>query len=138
MEIFDKNIALFEKVLDLRSKKNEVLSANIANRETPGFRALDFVFEKQLQNAYYKQEDGFKLKTSDPRHFQSDDLASFTQVKGEINQTYNPEVRMDENSVDLDQEMAKVATNQLMFEANLRMISGKFKTLKDAIVDGGR
>ncbi|MBL0691847.1 MAG: flagellar basal body rod protein FlgB [SAR324 cluster bacterium] len=137
MEIFDKNVDLFQKVLDLRSAKNEVLTANISNRETPGYKALDVIFEQKLQDAYYDKRSS-PLKVTDPRHFSGDGRPKLNSFNPDITKSYNPEVRMDENSVDLDQELAKMTTNQLMFEANIRMISGKLQTLKDAIIEGGR
>ena len=52
--------------------------------------------------------------------------------------SFNPDPRMDGNTVDLDKEMAKLAENQLMFQAAARAISWKFRLLKTAITEGGR
>ncbi len=137
MQIFDSNITLLEKSIELRGKRNEVISSNIANRETPGFKAQDLVFEKQLEQAFYSKQTG-PLKVTNARHFNGSDVSTVSSVQGQKIVSFNPETRYDDNSVDLDQEMAKLATNQIQFETSTRMISKKLMILKDSIIDSGR
>ena len=49
--IFDQHVQLLHKTLDFRAKRNALLSGNIANMETPGYKAKDLVFEKALGEA---------------------------------------------------------------------------------------
>jgi flagellar basal-body rod protein FlgB len=67
MQPFDQNMRLLGKVLDLRAKKAEVIAANIANAETPGFSANRFDFEEDLARAV-SMGKGLGLTTSHLKH----------------------------------------------------------------------
>lgn len=136
INIFDKNLTLLEKAMSLQSRRNSVIASNIANRETPGYRAQDIVFEKELEKAYHSDRPG-PLKTDDPRHFDGVRREPLEMVKGTQINSFNPDPRMDGNTVNLDKEMAKLAENQLMYQAAVRAVSWKFNALKSAI-SGGR
>lgn len=137
IDLFDKNLTLLEKSLELRSRRNSILASNIANRETPGYRAQDLVFEKELHRAFHSDRPG-PLKTSDPRHFDGVKREPLELVTGQQINSFNPDPRMDRNTVNLDKEMAKLAENQLMYEASVRAVNWKFRLLKSAITEGGR
>lgn len=137
INIFDKNLTLMEKSLSLRSQRNQIVASNIANRETPGFRAKDLVFEKALEKAFHSDRPG-PLNVTDPRHFDGSRREPLELVTGQEINSFNPDPRMDGNTVNLDKEMAKLAENQLMYQATTRAISWKFHQLKSAITEGGR
>ena len=134
-EIFDKHITMLQRSLSLRSKRGSMIAANIANRETPGYRAQDLVFEKDLSNALHSDRPG-PLQTSDPRHFDGVTREPLELVEGEKINSHNPDPRMDGNTVNLDKEMAKLAENQLMYRASVKAVSWKFNLLKSAISEG--
>ena len=136
-KVFDSNLTLLEKSLSLRTQRNAMIASNIANRETPRYRAQDLVFEKDLMRALHTDRPG-PLKVSNPRHFDGIDREPIELVKGRQINSFNPDPRMDGNTVDLDKEMSKLAENQLMFQAAARAISWKFRLLKTAITEGGR
>jgi flagellar basal-body rod protein FlgB len=52
MTIFDRTIRLLERSLDLRSARQRVIASNLANEETPGYRASELTFMDQLQSAH--------------------------------------------------------------------------------------
>ena len=137
VKLHDKNTLLLEKALSLRTRRNAMLSSNIANRETPGYRAQDLVFDKQLTNALHSDRPG-PLKTTNNRHYDGVTREPLELVKGEQINSFNPDPRMDGNTVNLDKEMAKLAENQLMFDATVKAISWKFRNMKAVITDGGR
>ena len=132
IELFDKYFSLLEQSAALRSRKNSIIASNIANRETPGFRAQDLIFEKDLMRALYSDRPG-PLKTSDPKHFDGIEREPLELVKGQQINSFNPDPRMDGNTVNLDKEMAKLAENQLMFRATTNALSWKLRLLKLAI-----
>ena len=132
INLFDKNLSMLGQSLSMRSRRSELLASNIANRETPGYRAQDLVFEKQLKQALHSDSPG-PLQTEDPRHFDGIRKEPISMVTGSQINSYNPDPRMDGNTVDLDKEMAKLAENQLMFQATTRAINWKFRGLKTAI-----
>jgi flagellar basal-body rod protein FlgB len=137
IKLFDRNMAMLEKTMELRSHRNSMIAANVANRETPGYRAQDLVFEKALDNALHSDRPG-PLKISDPRHFDGVQREPIETVTGTQINSFNPDPRMDGNTVDLDKEMAKMAENQLMYQAAVRSIDWKLRLLKSAIMEGGR
>lgn len=137
IELFGKNLNMFAQSASLRSRRNSIISSNIANRETPGYRAQDLVFEKDLMKALHSDRPG-PLKTSDPRHFDGVKREPIELVKGQQINSHNPDPRMDGNTVNLDKEMAKLAENQLMFKATTRAINWKLNGLKTAIREGGK
>ncbi len=137
IKLFDKNLAMLEKTMELRSRRNSMIAANVANRETPGYRAQDLVFEKELETALHSDKPG-PLKVSDPRHFDGVKRQEIENVKGSQINSFNPSPRMDGNTVDLDKEMAKLAENQLMYQAAVRSVNWKIRLLKAAIMEGGR
>jgi len=137
VKLFDKNLTLLQKSMELRSRRNSMMASNIANRETPGYRAQDLVFEKELIQSYHGDRPG-PLKVSDKRHFDGLKREPIEDVTGQQINSFNPDPRMDGNTVNLDKEMAKLAENQLMYHAATRALNWKFRLLKTAITEGGR
>ena len=132
MELFGSVIPLVGKALDIRSARHELLAANIANADTPGYKAVDLVFEDELRRALISG-GATRLSRTDPRHLSN--ASPLGLDTGEIELEGTPS-RLDRNSVHLEQEMVKLAENSFMYEANLQMLSGKFKGLKEAISEG--
>ncbi len=137
VKLFDKNLTMLEKSMELRTRKNSMIAANVANRETPGYRAQDLVFEKELNNALHSGQPG-PLNVSDPRHFDGVQREAIEDVSGSQINSFNPDPRSDGNTVNLDKEMAKLAENQLMYQVSVRSVNWKFRLLKSAITEGGR
>lgn len=137
LELFDKHVTFLQKSMSLRTRKNSIIASNIANRETPGYRAQDLVFEGNLMKALTSDRPG-PLKVSDPRHIDGIKREPLELVTGDQINSKNSDPRMDGNTVNLDKEMAKLAENQLMFRASSRAINWKLRLLKSAISEGGR
>ena len=134
--MFDNNVfTLVKKTLDFRSQRQDLLASNIANKDTPGFKAEDMVFEKSLKKALHAEEPG-ALKTSDPRHFDGRQTPPLNLVEAQRIHSASPFPDFDGNTVDLDREMAKMAENQLMYNASIRMLTHQFRMLKTAITEG--
>lgn len=137
LKVFDQNITLINKAMGFRSRRNEMIASNIANRETPGYRAQDVVFEKALHTALHADEPG-PLNTSDPRHFDGVERTPLELVEATRINSFNPDPKADGNTVNMDKEMAKLAENQVMYNALVKMANWKFNLLKDSITEGGR
>ena len=134
--IFDKNIfTLLQKTLDFRTKRQDLLASNIANKDTPGFKAEDMVFEKSLEKALHAELPG-PLKTTNLKHFDGRNTPPLDLVKAQRIYSASAFPDFDGNTVDLDREMAKMAENQLMYNASIRMLSHQYKMLKTAITEG--
>jgi flagellar basal-body rod protein FlgB len=123
--------------LNQRMVRNEVSTANLANSEVPGYRAIGYDFEQQLQ-ALMDQDDPFPMATTHPKHFKNE----FTEANGKI----EPDVYVrptesipeDGNTVDVDREMAILSQNQILYRGAVELLNRKLAILRYAISGGGR
>ncbi|MDH4246853.1 MAG: flagellar basal body rod protein FlgB [Deltaproteobacteria bacterium] len=133
--IFDRHTQLLQKSLDFRSRRNNVLASNVANVETPGYKAKDLVFEQALGQAMASTEPG-PLQVTNSKHLDGRNLVPLAGVQPLEIRTSNPVGSLDDNSVDLEREMAKLAENQVLYQGLTQMISHKFLQLRASIREG--
>jgi flagellar basal-body rod protein FlgB len=114
-----------EDRMDWAAKRQQMLSANIANIDTPGYRAQDVSFSDQLQM--------LQLNTTSDKHINST-LSDPRMVEFEV----QGNVKINDNSVDLDREMSELTKNGLQYVAMIQFVSQKLKTLRSAISEGGK
>jgi flagellar basal-body rod protein FlgB len=130
---FDTTMQLLHRVLDLRSKNQEIIGANIANAETPGFSARSFTFEDQLKSVL-TGGDMTPVATR-PNHIPLSST-SLDQVSGSISIKRDTTGIGDENTVSVDQEMIKLSENEILYEAAVAMLNKKLAMLKYAASGG--
>lgn len=133
--IFDQHMQLLQKSMDFRARRNTVLATNIANIETPGYKAKDLVFEEALGKAMKAHLPG-PLDVTNGRHLDGRQILPLSQVRPEVIRTSNPVGNLDENSVDLEREMVKLGENQVNYQALSQMVSHKFSQLRLSIREG--
>ena len=110
---FDKAFGVHQYTLSVRAKRAEVLSSNIANADTPGFKARDINFSQALQDAQGQQ--GFGLSTTSEKHFALQmDSPGTTQYRNPL----QPDTG-DGNTVDVQQERSEFLRNSLEYQASL-------------------
>lgn len=126
---------LLSKVLDLRAKKAQVISANIANAETPGYSANRFDFEDDLAQAINKGK-GFRLMTTHSAHIPPSP-SNFDSITGKIVSTNNEMGIGDKNSVDVNQEMTDLSENELLYETTAQLLKKKLTQLS-YVISGGQ
>ena len=124
--------AVLEKALDAAWMRNEVISNNIANVNTPGYKKSDVNFEEQLASAAQFQI-GSAVKSSKFLPI-GNDMRSIPAPQ--IIQKTNTYVRKDGNNVDVDVEMAELAKNAIKYNALITQISKKFGNIKMVISEG--
>ena len=132
--LFDKTISLLGNSLDLRAARNKLLASNIANQETPGYRAVDINFEDELRK---KQGAAMAapLARTDTAHLIPVREAG---VSPAVVERSTDTESYDRNSVGIEGEMVKLSENSMMYNASARMLKGKFNLLMTAIKEGGR
>ena len=101
--------------LRLRSERQALLASNIANADTPNYKAVDFDFAKALRDANDASAKG--VVTSKP--------ATLYRQPAQAS--------LDGNSVEMDAERAQFADNTVRYEAALRFLNGQIKTLLEAL-----
>lgn len=137
MKIFDDiGFRALSTALDGLSARQRITSNDIANVDTPGFKAQYVKFEDQLQHALKNDnaETGLLLKTTDPGHLPLSPTPSSPSI--EIGQNDN-DLRNDANNVDIDLEMTTLAETTLRYQALAQLTANKLALLKN-IVRGGR
>jgi len=133
--IFSQTVSVLEKALDLRSKKHNVIASNIANMDTPDYKAFDLVIEKELQKTT-GEGNSISLNKTDRAHMQSR-RSKAGGVSVVIDNTQGLSLRGDGNTVDIDKQMGNMAENTLMYKAAAQMIQRKFQGLK-SVIQGGK
>jgi flagellar basal-body rod protein FlgB len=130
---FDPVIGALNTSLNLRLINQNVISSNIANADTPGYKAKTVEFESALRDALGVDE---KLPTqeTDERHIVH---RSTDPVLPEIYEDPNGVESLDGNTVDRAAEMSKMAENQILYDASTEMLKRKLGMLKYAISEGG-
>jgi flagellar basal-body rod protein FlgB len=127
-----KEFSFQQRALDLRAYRAEVLSSNIANADTPNYKAVDFDFSKALQAGIDGQQK-LQLARSDTRHLNA--VGSGGQG---IDLQYRHAVQpsLDGNTVDMDVERGNFADNALKYESTLTFLNKQIGTLNTAITSG--
>ncbi|ACM18860.1 flagellar basal body rod protein FlgB [Geotalea daltonii FRC-32] len=134
--IFGSTVDILGKSLDLRAKNHNHISANVANAETPGYMPTRLSFESELKDAVKGKGIG-KGAVTHPRHIPLKGKGgSVEEVAGTVVETPAKSVGMDNNAVELENEMGKMAENQIMYNASVQLLGKKFEGLKYAIKGG--
>lgn len=130
---FDPVIGGLNTSLNLRLANQNVISGNIANADTPGFKAKKVEFESALRDALGVGNHLPAVRTN-PQHInhQSSDT-----VEPAIYEDPNGVESLDGNTVDRAAEMARMAENQILYDASTEMLKRKLGMLKYAIAEGG-
>jgi len=129
-----KSIELLAHALDFRVKRQGVIAANLANIDTPGYRPKDLKFDDVLRRA--ADQNPISLKRTHPKHIQG--AGGYIKRVGRFPLVEQVEGFMGDKELDLDLEMAKMAKNNLLYEATVQMLSKKFEKLKMVIEEGRR
>ncbi len=123
-------LAQYERALAFRAHRNEVLSSNIANADTPNYKARDLDFGQALKSA---QQQSISLKRTSDLHKQAwgtSDIGAKTMYR------VPTQPSLDGNTVSTDVEQAQFAENALQYRASLAFLDGSIRTLRMAIKGG--
>ncbi len=138
----NSSLSFQSEALKLRSQRQQLLAANIANSDTPNYKARDFDFARSLTDA--TRSDALvstKARDFDFARSLTDATRSATPAVGRafspatiaVRERSDGKQSLDGNTVDLDIERVQFADNALRYEATLRFINGKLRTLLSAI-----
>ncbi len=125
-----KAFETYGQALKLRAFRNQVLSANIANTDTPNFKARDIDFEAALRAA---RGDTTTLRTTSDRHVRSFSTSPFGS---DVLYRVPMQSSLDGNTVETDVEQAAFAENALQYRTTLQFLDGSIRTLKYALKGG--
>jgi flagellar basal-body rod protein FlgB len=133
-DLFSGSIPILEKAMGLRSKRHNVLSANVANMDTPNYKAFEVHVEEALQ-AQNKNSRRLQMDRTHARHLPLRPDSGRNLISAS-KRTAHLSLRADGNTVDIDETMGKMAENTIKFKTAAQLISRKFRGLKNAIQGG--
>ena len=119
-----------QSVLDMRAFRQQVLASNIANADTPHYKARDIDFKSALQSALAGSATPAFLTRTSPRHLQP---ASAGLLGAKLLFRSEQQSSVDGNTVNLDVERAQFAENAVHYEASLTFVGSYLRQLQTAI-----
>lgn len=123
---FDNALGIHPQALTLREKRGEVLASNLANADTPNYKARDMEFQAILQK---KMAGQHRMEQTQVGHLQPEKM-----LLGASLMYRNPhQASVDGNTVEAQIEQAKYSENAVQYQASLRFINNKFSGLMTAI-----
>jgi len=124
---FDAALGIHERALYLQARRAGVLASNLANADTPGYKARDLDFKAALAGARGTQ---VRLATTHPGHLRE----SGAELPGGAT-LYRTATHpsLDGNTVDVQVEQAAFAQNAVQYQATLRFLGGRFKGMLNAL-----
>ncbi len=127
---FDKAFGIHPQAMLVRSRRAELLASNIANADTPGYKAKDVDFASALETAKSQIKSGNAMTRTNEKH-----LSGGTQMSTsyEMYRVPNQPDTGDGNSVDIQVERNLYTQNALEYQASLSFLSGKIMGLKKAL-----
>lgn len=134
------------EALKLRARRQEVLTSNISNVDTPNYKAVDFNFSDALKAATGEAKPGQPVHSGQGASALATSHAGHLSGKGIAGQSTSDLLKfrrgnnaaIDGNSVDIERERAAFAENTVKYEAALRAINGRISTLKQAMGSGNQ
>lgn len=132
--LFDKTTHALGAATNFRQLRQNVLTSNIANAETPGYKAKKMDFEEALSRAVDINGLG-RMHTSHPEHFPVNGN-SISSVRADVYENPDVTVTNDGNTVDLEREMAELAENTILYKAAIQLINKKLGSLAYAATEG--
>jgi len=133
--LMGRTISMLSHALDYRSANHSVISGNLANIETPGFKPKELHFDRELRRAV--EGGGVSLKKTDPKHLPE---SSSDVYKGKgLHSLETRDLDLSEtHQLNIDKEMARMVQNNLLYEASAKLLAKKFDALRMAIEAGRR
>lgn len=128
MDIEDKTLKALATSLKFRQMRQELISSNIANAETPGYKAKRIDFEDALARAL-DVDGNLSMQVNDSKHY---DVGSggFANLEPKIYDDPNGVVSENGNTVNRDDEMAKMAENKILYDATVQLLNKKLGMMK--------
>lgn len=127
----DNALQFNRTVLNLRSARQELIASNIANVDTPNYKAKDIDFAKTLQGAMSGNGAKLQLAGTVPHHLSSGTGENVMGAPVMFRNALQPSA--DGNTVDMDVERAQFADNALRYEASVKFVDNQIKNVLTAL-----
>jgi len=130
---------LVQRSLDASALSQQVISNNLANVDTPGFKRSDVVFNETLRKAMEARNSKpqqLALTRTDDAHFDLNAAPSLDEVQPEVVTDVTTTLRNDGNNVDVDREVAMLSQNTVWYQTLAQITEMQFTELRTAISEG--
>ncbi len=131
MSSLTQSISVFSQAMNMRTQRHQVLASNIANADTPQYKARDFSFKEAMQGSMSGRSTGggVTLATTSAGHMRGDGVSASAVMKfRNENQS-----SADGNTVDMDVERSEITENALQYQILTQLISQKFQGMRTAL-----
>lgn len=131
---FDQAFGIHQYTMKVRNRRAEVLAGNLANADTPGFKARDLDFKLALKQAgqLREQEAAPQLRKTDARHMDVGDLPQDPELTMKFRLPYQADTG-NGNTVEVGTERMKYVDNTLEYQATMQFLNGKISKLMSAL-----
>jgi flagellar basal-body rod protein FlgB len=131
----DKIPKVLSKGLDFQASRQLLVSSNISNMDTPGYKAADIDFSKQLREAM-GEDNSAPMRTTNAKHIGPSDR-TIAQMTPDVIEEPDA-ARSNGNNVVVDKEMAKLSETQIMYNTIAQMMSKKISMMRSAITESAQ
>jgi flagellar basal-body rod protein FlgB len=128
-----KTVGLLSQAMDYRSANHGVITGNLANVDTPGYRPQELTFDQELRRAV--DGEGIFMKKTDERHMPRP--TDIYEGKATHQLVANDQEIGDSNQLNIDKEMANMAQNNILYEATAKLLTKKLDGLR-MVIEGRR
>lgn len=136
LDKLDAALRFGQEALNLRARRQEILAANIANADTPGYQARDIDFASQLNKVLEQGRvsgGGIALNLTAARHIP---VQNMQPPQLDLLFRVPDQPSMDGNTVDMDRERTHFADNSLKYQTDLTLINGQIKGMMSVLQQG--
>jgi len=128
-----QTLNMFQDSLDSSARRHEVISDNIANVNTPGYKRKEVSFQDKLKEVYMGEDPPIRLHQAHPKHISLS--SGEPPVKPSVFQVNDTNMRNDENNVDPDRQMAKLSKNNMYYRGLSQFLNQQFQNVGGVIQD---
>ena len=129
MSIIDRAFSIHDDAMALRSRRSSILAANIANADTPNYKARDMDFRAMMKQFQSGNESGVTLAQTNERHL----MTTTTTLNPSIKYRNPLHASLDGNTVDMHAEQARFSQNAFEYQTSLTLLNKKISGLMLAI-----
>lgn len=129
----NQSVDRISRALDASILRQNVITNNIANIDTPHFKRSEVRFEQYLRQELQSTKSTFVGNRTDPRHLFIGGSLNGEPINASITVDQKTSMNNNYNNVDIDHEMSLMAKNQLYYNTLIQRMNGKFSSIKTAI-----
>ncbi len=133
LEQINEKFNFHKEVLNLRNERQKVLAGNIANADTPNYKARDFDFSSELAKVMQQGRAGDEMTVTSARHITSAESAAGTSSLHSLQYRISAQGSIDGNTVDMETERVHFADNSVRTQASLSFLNSYIQGMKSAM-----